>query len=58
MKLFHLGKTYNHIPTAIETVETAIECQFMGNKTHMRVAKQTPVSASRALKYRGISYRA
>lgn len=58
MKLFHLSKTYDYAPVVVETVETDTECQFMGNKTRLRVAKQTPVKASRTLKYRGVSYRA
>lgn len=58
MKLFHLGQTYSHAPIHVETVETAVECQFLGNRTPMRVAKQVPARATQTLKYRGACYQA
>ncbi|MEO0760048.1 MAG: DUF4278 domain-containing protein [Cyanobacteria bacterium J06648_16] len=59
MKLSHLGATYNYTPRQIETVETDIECQFLGKTAKLRIPKQ-PLNHRNQdmLKYRGVSYRA
>ena len=57
MKLTYHGATYTTTPQRIETIETTIECSFLGNTTKLKVAKHAPNHPPlHILKYRGISY--
>lgn len=59
MQLSHLGAKYTVTSRSIETVETDIECSFLGNITKLRVPKHMPTQqAQHTLKYRGTSYKA
>ena len=56
-----MSSRHRYTPTHshIETVESNIECQFLGQKTKLRVAKYVPtVQVPRTLMYRGRSYQA
>ena len=57
MQLSYHGAKYTFVDPGVETIETDITCQFMGQKTKMRVAKRLPASrATNQLKYRGRTY--
>ncbi|MEL7494005.1 MAG: DUF4278 domain-containing protein [Cyanobacteria bacterium J06554_11] len=59
MKLSFHGATYTYAPKAVETIETNIECRFMGSRSKLRVVKRMPSEHARhSLKYRGIGYQA
>ena len=59
MKLSYRRAEYTLTHSPIETVETNIECGFLGHTSKLRVPKHTPTrSGQRTLKYRGVSYQA
>lgn len=58
MQLTYHGATYTTTPQRVETIETSIECRFLGNTTKMKIAKYIPHrQVLRDLTYRGASYR-
>ncbi|MEO1391638.1 MAG: DUF4278 domain-containing protein [Cyanobacteria bacterium J06634_5] len=59
MKLTYHGATYTVSQPLIETVETDIDCRFLGKTTKLRVPKYVPARQhSQDLIYRGNKYRA
>ena len=59
MKLSYRGSTYTLTQSPIQTVESSLECRFLGNSTKLRVAKLLPKEHTRhTLKYRGAIYQA
>lgn len=59
MKLTYHGATYTYNNRSIETVETDIECGFLGKTTKLRVPKFIPTQQTlRTFTYRGTRYKA
>lgn len=57
MKLSYHGATYTYTPRHIETIETSIDCCFLGKTSKLRVAKPIPTEQARySLTYRGVGY--
>lgn len=57
MQLNFKGASYTYKPQLLETVETDVICQFLGNTRKLRVVKQAPTHRNQnRLKYRGVNY--
>ena len=57
MQLIFKGIPYDYTPQTVETVETDVNCQFLGKTTKLRVVKQPFASRTyNRLKYRGTHY--